>query len=1440
MRKNSNKKDAEFFFTYQGIAVSGGRKHDDGKTGAADVIGETKTENAERGWVGIVFRSIQSNKMHVKEQRVGYFLGEIPNERIPNLSSLPQMNEIALRRHALQNQRDFQSDWRKNPEIKHIRTFISKRITEILSRQPKIDEWKRKLPNFVHHFEGQLYKDAASQEEYMNQETLNHRLEFLLTHASSTCLCSSSSSISMSIPVITHCGSSLNSLDPLIDNFMNARTGCDMVVRDNINHSDGFLVGEQLRAFDGSLENGYDLGVARTSFAYDGSNVLSLVGRSRVASRMIPTQQDIVKFQSRTAFSMENVVFNNGTVNASQQQSMQYASSQVGFFARSFSMSQRHPFSYEFQNGARNDGTPFAERSVQYINKAALSSPESYLSPSTHVSVSKSQQQHLDQQIQQQQMQGEVDLMRFFSRMGNNENAFPEGCLSTLERNSGVQQSSLHIIQQIPQKMSGDFDILTKMIVKGPSSIHENLLQSPLQMQKLYQFQQQPYLQPTMANPSGKAHGTDPSNGESMQSKFPEKHQLSKSCITHQQPLEQSSMLNLLMQDDFRSQIAGEDVTQQPQLSSGGPNGGVKCVASENLANLCHSNRAAGSGDSTGELKYSNQHKFLLFYIRFRNCPVPKGKFKVPFIYMMHQKNCLGRQCNCDKYRKLLSHYHNCRDDCCPICGPVRNLCISHQFDSGLEKLKSGTRRAFNDRDAGGPISDTSEERQYPLKHLKIEHPSLPLLSKNEASQVLAPSVNQPGPLHGLSHMHQLHNDTVSVNSEVMEMNMEPFTSPIQVPTSFSEIKNDVPDGSVKVNPDEEPVIRKELITSCKEEDIQDGTTFNQIKPEIKSDFTAPVAGHAVRMKSGEPEEGVSLTEIFTSEQIKEHISSLRQWRGQSKAEVEKNSAMAHCMNKNSCQLCTMESIFFKPPQIYCSSCNAGFKRNGSYYSTVDKIGYSRHCFCTSCYKKTRDECFTVNGLAIHKSKLEIKTNDEETGELWVQCDKCDGWQHQICALFNDKRNAKGKAEYICPYCYIHEIDTGQRMLLPQSAILGAKDLPRTMLSDHIEQRLFRRLKQEREERAKVMRNNLDEVPGEETLFVRVVLSVDKQLEVKPRFLDTFQEDNYPAKFPYRSKVIVLFQKIDGVDVCLFIMYVQEFGSKCCYPNQRCVYLSYLDSVKYFRPETRTIMGEALRTFVYHEILIGYLDYCKKRGYLAMLRKAVKENIVVNITNLYDHFFVPNDECKAKITVARLPYFDGDHWPALAEDMVTNIEQEGEGRLHRKVKKPLAKRTLKAVGHTDPSGNPTKDMLLMQKLGKIILPNKEDFILVQLQFTCTCCCELIVSGRRWYCNQCKKIQLCEKCHDAEQNLDERNKHPICSREKHVLSQDVVNDVPSDTEDNDSILDNEFFESRHTFLSFCQINHYQYDTLRRAKHSSTMILYHLHNPTEPADVSTSSI
>ncbi|KAI3794060.1 hypothetical protein L1987_36685 [Smallanthus sonchifolius] len=594
--------------------------------------------------------------------------------------------------------------------------------------------------------------------------------------------------------------------------------------------------------------------------------------------------------------------------------------------------------------------------------------------------------------------------------------------------------------------------------------------------------------------------------------------------------------------------------------------------------------------------------------------------------------------------------------------------------------------------------------------------------------------------------------------------------------------------------------------------------------------------------------QSVSLADLFTADQIKEHMLSFT-----SQKVVSENKVPS--IGPNTCQLCSMDKLVFAPAPIYCSSCDTRIKRNVGYYRSTNDFG-TRHCFCMSCYRGSHGNNILMRGygFSIPKSNLQKAKNDEEKEDSWVLCDKCQCWQHRICGLYNDEKDVEGKAEYICPKCYLEEIESGIRVPLPQTTASGAKDLPRTNLSDHIEQRLSKRLNQERQEMAKNSGIEPNEVPGAEGLVVRVVVSVEKQLEVRQKFVNILHGEDYPSGFTYRSK------KIEGVDVCLFGMCVQEFGSECGGPNQRCVYISYLDSVKYFRPERKCVTGESLRTFVYHEILTGYLEYCKKRGfatcyiwacplikgedyifychpetqrtpkqdklrqwYKSMLKKATEDNIVVDHTNLYNQFFVPSGEGNMKITAARLPYFDGDYWSGAAENIVRKLEvEESAGGLQSKLPN---KRILKAMGQ-DKIDIAVKDVLVMQKLGQTILPVKENFMIVHLHYICTHCHEVILSGSRWFCSHCKKIQLCSRCFNADKKISESKLHTCPSGEKNQLSEVVVNDVTLDTKDTDDVFVNSFFETRDAFLNKCQKSHFQFDTLSRAKYSSMMILYHL--------------
>ncbi|KAE8672119.1 Histone acetyltransferase HAC1 [Hibiscus syriacus] len=830
--------------------------------------------------------------------------------------------------------------------------------------------------------------------------------------------------------------------------------------------------------------------------------------------------------------------------------------------------------------------------------------------------------------------------------------------------------------------------------------------------------------------------------------------------------------------------------------------------------------------------------------------------------------------------------------------GHLPQLPFANRFYPDIEHVKRGLLRFSGKGDSGQPICGSSEVIEPLPKRLKLENPTSPCLPYSGMFYAMAPLKGQQS-FSNLPPLVQSPELLESSNSEIMEVKTESLPKFIEKSTGDKEIGEDLEEVNTKwisklmedsssaeemdkdvvdsftisaterfpgtpeaVNASYE-VAETDVVGNNKEEDIDfvNGTDnsdderdhFNKMETKFES----------------QNQRGVSLIENFTAKQIKEHISTLRKCidKDLGKKERENGNGISNVESNDPCQLCGEAKLSLSPAPIYCSSCCVRIRRDAMYYSIPEVIPEANginHYLCSACYKASRSQSITASGISVSKSKLIKIKNDEEPEEWWVQCDKCKCWQHQICALFNEKKNKEGK-DFVCPKCCLKEIENGERMPPPVSTVSGAKDLPRTRLSDHLEQRLSRCLQKNRQEKARATGMSIDEVPEVEGLIIREVLSVQKHVKVNEQLLDILNDQNYPAEFPYKSKVILLFQNIEGADVCLFIMYVQEYGAECGQPNQRSVYISYLDSVKYFRPETEiAASGEALRTVVYHEILVGYLDYCKKRGFATCyiwacpprkgedyilychpksqkipkpdklrqwycrhkttLKKASKSGIVVDVTNLYDQLF-STGKYNTKVTAAHLPYFDGDYWSGAANDVIEQIKKDSKTMSM----KTMSKRTLQSMGHANPSGHAIKDILLMQKLGQNILPMKEDFIIAHLQFVCVCCHRAILDGCRWSCHLCKSFQLCGRCHDAKQRTYNDSTHTLSNGEKHSLHRNMVDDVLSDTDGKDVCMDNGLFEDRYKFLFFCQKNNYQFDTLRRAKHTSMMILYYLHNP-----------
>ena len=196
--------------------------------------------------------------------------------------------------------------------------------------------------------------------------------------------------------------------------------------------------------------------------------------------------------------------------------------------------------------------------------------------------------------------------------------------------------------------------------------------------------------------------------------------------------------------------------------------------------------------------------------------------------------------------------------------------------------------------------------------------------------------------------------------------------------------------------------------------------------------------------------------------------------------------------NDRACSLCGREKLLFEPPVFFCNGLTCPSKRirrNSHYYVG----GNNQYHWCNSCYNELDGEkSIELSDATLKKDILTKRKNDEIHEENWVQCDSCQRWIHQICGLFNTRQNREQNSEYDCPRCLLEKAkkedrDEGgvvgkggaaaERSQRMRAAMLTAKDLPRTKLSETLEgdvrEKVEERLKTLAQEKADAEVRNL-------------------------------------------------------------------------------------------------------------------------------------------------------------------------------------------------------------------------------------------------------------------------------------------------------------------------------------------------------------------------------
>jgi len=901
-----------------------------------------------------------------------------------------------------------------------------------------------------------------------------------------------------------------------------------------------------------------------------------------------------------------------------------------------------------------------------------------------------------------------------------------------------------------------------------------------------------------------------------------------------------------------------------------------------------------------------------------------------------HIAHCKNQQCtvqHCMSSRYVLSHYRRCKDARCPACGPVRDtIRKTHEKERQKQKQQqqqqqqqvpvasssipfpneptssSGRSSSASNQLSSGhgarasSTSPTSSSQFQPvLKKAKVEHTpsippsitpsssSMPVKSKTAkeskpATKVVSSSASAPSGKKATK-QNEDHSLINSFTVEQIEKHVASLDRKLQLPPAKLKSKClevlkglqqhqhgwvfNTPVDPVELGlPDYFVIIKKPMDLGTVNKRIENGSYhfIEEFEADVRLTFENAMTYN---------EEGSVVHDM--AKELKEKFAV-----DYKKLVLQlENEDRERRQNDRACTLCGCEKLLFEPPVYFCNGMNCASKRirrNSHFYVG----GNGQYFWCNTCYNEL-DGSIPIElsiDLSVQKADLTKKKNDESHEESWVQCDSCEKWIHQICGLFNTRQNKEHHSKYHCPKCLLENRKKlkGDK---PEPKPAGAEDLPRTILSEWLEKHVKNKVAEKRRELAEE-KAAAEKIPVEEAMktvdkggriTIRQVTSTDRKHEVRELMKARYAFKNYPDEFGFRCKCLVVFQNLDGVDVVLFALYVYEHGEDNPAPNNRCVYISYLDSVHFMRPRK-------LRTTVYHEILIAYLDYVRQKGYVTahiwacpplkgddyifyakpedqktprdarlkqwyidMLTECQKRNIAGKVTNMYDLYF-----SNYKLDATAVPYLEGDYFPGEAENIIKDLK-EGNGKKaggtggKKKKKQSKAKnnRGTRATGLDEDALAASgifehksieeggRDQVMI-KMGETIQPMKESFIVAYLNHKDAKSEDMVVPEEIVkYREEAAEKKNSSKKRDASGNI----RGISCLKVTDMKNLKDSNGQRIKLIDDDAEeMDCEFFNNRQAFLNLCRGNHYQFDELRRAKHTSMMVLWHLHNRDAP--------